>query len=159
MIDEKISFNSLASCTSLFRCSSRCPGLHSPPAEGTIPFPSTPFGIFLTSLESPFFPAHRLPRFNLYGSNSPPLAALSMKQHFDDTPLLRSRSRARGERACPGEASFCCHRTRCSHQLGDVFSVCFNRWKLFHEIPNVTGKLVSSFFQIFGRLLLGHRRS
>ena len=42
----------------------------------------------------------------LYGSNSPPLAALSMKQHFDDTPLLRSRSRARGERACPGEASF-----------------------------------------------------
>jgi hypothetical protein len=45
-------------------------------------------------------------RFNLYGSNSPPLAALSMKQHFDDTPLLRSRSRARGERACPGEASF-----------------------------------------------------
>ena len=44
--------------------------------------------------------------FNLYGSNSPPLAALSMKQHFDDTPLLRSRSRARGERACPGEASF-----------------------------------------------------
>ena len=29
-----------------------------------------------------------------------------MKQHFDDTPLLRSRSRARGERACPGEASF-----------------------------------------------------
>jgi manganese/zinc/iron transport system substrate-binding protein len=46
-----------------------------------------------------------LPSFNLYGSNSPPLAALSMKQHFDDTPLLRSRSRARGERACPGEAS------------------------------------------------------
>ena len=44
--------------------------------------------------------------FNLYGSNSPPLAALSMKQHFDDTPLLRSRRRARGERACPGEASF-----------------------------------------------------
>jgi phospholipid N-methyltransferase len=59
--------------------------------------------------------------FNLYGSNSPPLAALSMKQHFDDTPLLRNRSRARGERACPGEASF----PKWSSRFSDSFTVCW----------------------------------